>query len=64
MAEMERKYDEQFKVVFEAIRQLMAPPERERKKIGFEVKEAAGGYGKRARRHREGRAKEAKRDKS
>ncbi len=43
---MERKYDEQFRVVFEAIRQLMTPPERERKKIGFEVKEAGASYGK------------------
>ena len=28
LAALERKYDEQFKVVFDAIRQLMAPPER------------------------------------
>jgi hypothetical protein len=48
--EMEMKYDEQFRVVFEAMRQLMAPPERERKKIGFEVKERAGRYGKEGRR--------------
>jgi hypothetical protein len=48
--EMEMKYDEQFRVVFEAMRQLMAPLERERKKIGFEVKEQAGGYGKGAKR--------------
>ncbi len=27
LAEMEKKYDAQFKVVFDAIRQLMAPPE-------------------------------------
>jgi hypothetical protein len=39
-------HDEQIQNIFEAIRQLMAPPERERKKIGFEVKEAAGRYGK------------------
>ena len=44
--DMEMKYDEQFQVVFEAIRQLMTPPETARKKIGFEVKEAAGRYGK------------------
>jgi hypothetical protein len=43
---LERKYDEQFRVVFEAIRQLMTPQDRPRKKIGFEVKEAAGRYGK------------------
>lgn len=33
--ELEKKYDAQFKVVFEAIRQLMIPPEPKRKKIGF-----------------------------
>jgi len=33
--ELERKYDEQFKVVFVAIRQLMMPPESKRKQIGF-----------------------------
>ena len=33
--EMEKKYDAQFKVVFEAIRQLMTPPEIKRKRIGF-----------------------------
>jgi hypothetical protein len=41
---LEKKYDEQFGVVFEAIRALMSPPENPRKKIGFEVKEAAAGY--------------------
>lgn len=33
--EMEKKYDAQFRVVFDAIRQLMIPPEPKRKKIGF-----------------------------
>jgi len=32
---LEKKYDAQFKVVFEAIRQLMAPPEPKRRSIGF-----------------------------
>ncbi len=33
---MEKKYDSQFKVVFDAIRQLMEPPEAKKKgKIGF-----------------------------
>jgi len=32
---LERKYDQQFKVVFDAIRQLMIPPEPKRKRIGF-----------------------------
>jgi hypothetical protein len=34
--ELEERYDEQFKVVFDAIRQLMAPPEpKPKRKIGF-----------------------------
>ena len=32
---MERNYDEQFKVVFDAIRELMQPPDKPRPKIGF-----------------------------
>ncbi len=32
---MERKYDHQFKIVFDAIKQLIAHPETGRKKIGF-----------------------------
>lgn len=32
---LEKKYDSQFKVVFDAIRQLMIPPETKKKKIGF-----------------------------
>ena len=33
--ELEKKYDAQFKSVFEAIRQLMTPPEPPRRRIGF-----------------------------
>jgi hypothetical protein len=33
--ELEGKYDAQFKVVFDAIRQLMAEPDKEKKRIGF-----------------------------
>ena len=33
--ELEKKYDYQFKVVFDAIRQLVEPPQRSRKRIGF-----------------------------
>ena len=44
---MEKKYDEQFKIVFEAIRQLMTPPETKKKKIGFMVKEKKAAYAKR-----------------
>jgi hypothetical protein len=32
---MERKYDAQFKVVFDAIRQLMTPPDPPRRRIEF-----------------------------
>ena len=37
-------HDEQIQSIFEAIRQLMTPPERERKKIGFEVNEPPARY--------------------
>jgi len=32
---LEKKYDAQFRQVFEAIRQLMAPPEPKRRPMGF-----------------------------
>jgi len=32
---LEKKYDTQFKIVFDAIRQLMAPPEKSGRQIGF-----------------------------
>lgn len=32
---LEKKYDAQFKVVFDAIRELMAPPKPSRRRIGF-----------------------------
>ncbi|MBI5076036.1 MAG: ORF6N domain-containing protein [Nitrospirae bacterium] len=35
LVDMEKKYDSQFKVVFDAIRQLMAPPISKKGKIGF-----------------------------
>jgi hypothetical protein len=47
LAELEKKYDAQFKVVFDAIRQLMTPPEPKKRKIGFLVEERAARYGKR-----------------
>jgi len=34
--QLEKKYDAQFKEVFEAIRQLMTPPEPKRRPIGFQ----------------------------
>ncbi|MEK7332993.1 MAG: ORF6N domain-containing protein [Nitrospirota bacterium] len=45
LEEMEKKYDTQFKVVFDAIRQLMTPPETKKRKIGFEVRESRARYG-------------------
>ena len=45
LADLEQKYDAQFKVVFDAIRQLMAPPPAPPKpEIGFHVKEDAVPY--------------------
>ena len=44
--QMEKKYDGQFRVVFEAIRQLMALPVKPRKKIDFLAKEPRARYGK------------------
>ena len=35
LSNLEKKYDAQFKVVFEAIRELMAPPPVKRRPIGF-----------------------------
>ncbi len=32
---MESKYDKQFRIVFDALRRLLEPPEKETKKIGF-----------------------------
>ena len=43
---LEKRYDAQFKVVFDAIRQLMSPPEPKKRKIGFLVKEGAARYGR------------------
>jgi hypothetical protein len=43
---LEERYDEQFKAVFDAIRALMAPAEKPKKPIGFEVKEGKVTYGK------------------
>jgi len=43
---LERKYDGQFKIVFDAIRQLMVPPEPNKRKIGFLFKERAAHYGR------------------
>ena len=46
LSALEKKYDKQFQIVFDAIRELMTPPEKPRKKIGFEVKEPKAKYAK------------------
>ena len=43
---MEKKDDQQFQVVFEAIKQLLEADAKPRKKIGFTVKEKQKSYGK------------------
>ena len=43
---MEKKYDQQFQVVFEAIKQLLESDEKPKKRIGFTVKEKQKAYGK------------------
>jgi hypothetical protein len=35
VAALEKKYDARFRVVFEAIRELMEPPETPKRRIGF-----------------------------
>jgi hypothetical protein len=43
--ELEQRYDAQFRLVFEALRELTAPPEDEaRRRIGFGVQESPGVY--------------------
>ena len=42
--DLEKKYDAQFRVVFDAMRELMDPPEPPRKQIGFAVKERRAVY--------------------
>ena len=44
METLEKKYDSQFKIVFDAIRQLMAPKEAPNKRIGFQLKEKRATY--------------------
>lgn len=44
LEKLEKMYDTQFGVVFDAIRQLMTPPKPRRRPIGFEVRERAAVY--------------------
>jgi hypothetical protein len=46
LAALEKKYDAQFRMVFDAIRELMTPPESKKREIGFLVKERAARYGR------------------
>ena len=49
LTDLERKigtHDEQIQAIFEAIRQLMTPPEPKKRKIGFLVRERAARYGR------------------
>ena len=45
LEEMEKKYDENFQIVFEALKQLIDEDEKPKRKIGY-VKEKQAGYGK------------------
>jgi phage regulator Rha-like protein len=50
LAELERRvtgHDEQIQAIFEAIRQLLNPPNPRKRQIGFRVKERRAGYGAR-----------------
>jgi hypothetical protein len=38
LEELEKRYDDQFKVVFDAIRELLATPEKPKRQIGFHAK--------------------------
>jgi hypothetical protein len=39
LEELEKKYDQEFRVVFDALRKLMRPPDPPRRQIGFSVRE-------------------------
>ncbi len=41
---LEKKYDKQFRVVFEAIRQILTPPEKPKRPIGFKLREKREEY--------------------
>ena len=50
LAELEKHlqdHDEQIQAIFTAIRQLMAAPEKQPKKIGFQLREKRAAYGRR-----------------
>ncbi len=45
---VERKYDEQFSVVFEAIKQLIDTEDKPKRKIGFQVRESGTAYSRKS----------------
>jgi hypothetical protein len=55
LAALEKKYDDQFKIVFEAIAELMTPPEKPKRKIGFDIKEPQAAYGGKRKRTSQGK---------
>ena len=53
LSDLERKlgdHDEHIQTIFEAIHQLMAPPDKPKKKIGFTIKEKQARYGSKLKR--------------
>jgi len=44
LEDLEQKYDKQFRVVFDALRELMTPPDPPSKQIGFGVRERQAKY--------------------
>lgn len=52
LAELEKRYDQQFKVVFDVLNELMTPPEPKPKQIGFAVKERRATYRTKPRGHK------------
>ena len=44
LEDLEKKYDKQFRVVFDALRQLMEQPDPPQKQIGFGVRERQAAY--------------------
>ena len=53
LEDLEKKYDKQFRVVFDALRQLMEPPDPPAKQIGFGVRERQAQYAVKKRRKAE-----------
>jgi hypothetical protein len=51
LSELESKYDEQFRMVFEVLNELMKPDDPPRKRIGFGVRETRSRYSVRSKPH-------------